>query len=246
MRLAGVIARAALALALAGAGLAAPAAQAQDIAIALAPGEVLLKVEAEGVHRVRPDMMEIEAGAVTTGRSAKDALAANAALANRLIAAVRGAGIKGEDVQTSELRVSPRFSGDRDEESSRITGYVARNQVKLRLRDLAQAPDVINALFSAGANQVRGPTFTLSDRAPALRAARAAAVAEARLEADTYAEALGMRVARVLQVSERRTSTNDFSNEIVVTGTRITGAPVEPGELSVNAQVWIDYALVPR
>ncbi|HEX8469174.1 MAG TPA: SIMPL domain-containing protein [Allosphingosinicella sp.] len=244
MRLAGLAAALALAATAAGAA-------AQDIAISLAPGEVLLKVNAEGEHLARPDMMGITAGVVTTGRTAKEALAANNAQANRLLAAVRQNGIEPRDVQTSELSVAPQFArddGDGDDEGRvrRITGYVARNRLSLRLRELRKAPDVVNALFEAGANEVQGPNFGLSDPAPSLRAARRAAVAEARAEADTYAEALGMRVARVLRVSERGPSDREDGNYITVTGSRIPSTPLEPGEVSTAIEVWIDYALAPR
>jgi uncharacterized protein YggE len=244
MRLAGLIGAAALA--------AAPATlRAQDVAISLAPGEVLLKVEAEGEHLARPDVMGLEAGVVTTGRTAKEALAANATQANRLLAAVRANGVEPRDVQTSQLTVSPQFArvnGTQEDEEGfrRITGYVARNSLALRLRDLGKAPDIINALFEAGANEVHGPSFSLSDPAPALRDARRAAVAQARLEGDTYAEALGMRIARVLRVSERQSFDREQEDYVVVTGSRIPSTPIEPGEISTRVKVWIDYAMVPR
>lgn len=243
MRLAGLIAAAALASAPVAAG-------AQDPVISLAPGEVLLKVEAEGEHLSRPDLMEISAGVVTTGRTAKAALDANALLANRLLAAVRTAGIETRDVQTSQLAVAPQFErndgADGDEGGvRRITGYMARNQVRLRIRDLGRAGDIVNALFEAGANEVQGPTFSLSDPAPALKEARRAAVAQARRQADTYAEALGMRIARVLKVSEREAG-SEAMGYITVTGSRIRAAPLEPGQVSTQVEVWIDYAMVPR
>jgi uncharacterized protein YggE len=246
VRLAGVI-RAALLVA---AAVLMPAvAAAQEVAITLAPGEVLLKVEAQGVHLARPDVMTISAGVVTTGRNAREALASNAVLANRLLAAVRAAGVEPRDVRTEAMAVSPQFSGDNDgnDGKRRITGYLARNSLEVRLRDLGKAPDIVNGLFEAGANEVAGPEFSLSDPKPALTAARRDAVAEARAEADTYAEALGMKVARVLRVSERSSFDNDEGGQsIVVTGSRIAAAPVEPGEIGTRVTVWIDYAIAPR
>ena len=243
MRLAGLIA-----LALAAALAPAASVSAQDIAISLAPGEVLLKVEAEGAYRARPDLMSISAGVVTTGRSAKDALAANANLANRLLAAIRASGVEPRDVQTASLQVQPQFAGNRDGDEDavrRITGYVAHNRLNVTLRDLSKAPAIINGLFEAGANEVEGPSFGFADPAPALGAARAAAVNEAKAEAETYAAALGMRVTRVLRVSERGNFVDNEGGEIVVTGRRISAAPVEPGEIATRVTVWIDYAMAP-
>ena len=224
---------------------------AQNVPITLAPGEVLLKIEADGVAKSRPDLMGIGAGVVTTGRTARAALAANNALANRLLDAVRAQGVAPRDVRTEELSVKPQFDktdeqrANDEDRSPRIVGYVATNTLRLTLRDLGKAPDIVNALFEAGANNVHGPSFGLSDPAPAQREARRAAVAAARSQADEYAAALGMRISRVLRVSEHGDFDEENGNYITVTGSRISPTPLEPGEISTRIQVWIDYAMVP-
>jgi hypothetical protein len=228
------------------------AALAQAVEIGLQPGETLLKIEAEGEARSRPDLMEITAGVVTTAKTAREALSSNAALANRLVAAVRASGVEAGDVQTSELAVSPQFAredrerAEREETTPRITGYVARNRLSLVLRDLRKAPDIIDRLFTAGANEVQGPSFGLKDPKPAREQARRAAVAAAREEADAYADALGMRIARVLRVSQRGGFDTEEAGTIVATGSRIAATPIEPGEIETSVRVWIDYAMVPQ
>ena len=237
------------ALAAAGTLLAAPAA-AQPVPVALAQGEALLSVQATGEARSRPDVMTITAGVVTSGASAREALASNSALANRLIEAVRAAGVPTADVRTSELSVSPRFADDSRRESEdrppRILGYVASNQVELRLRDLAKAPQIVESLFQNGANQVRGPSFSLSDPKPARAAARRDAVAAATEEATAYADALNMRIVRVLRVSERGDPRGEENNSIIVTGSRVSRTPIEPGETTTSLTLWIDYAMAPK
>jgi uncharacterized protein YggE len=241
----------AAALAVAGVG-AATAAGAQAVQIELRPGEVLLKVEAQGEDRSRPDVVTIVAGAVTAGGTAREALQTNNALATRLIEAARASGVQPADVRTVGLSVTPRFNPGEDGRAEmegrrpRITGYVATNEVELRLRDVGRAGDVVGALFAAGANQVRGPDFSHSDPKPAQDRARRDAVTNAQAEASAYADALGMRVSRVLRVSQRGSFDEDERNVIVVTGSRMSRAPIEPGEISTRVKVWVDYALLPR
>lgn len=238
-------------LALAAAALSPGQAFAQSAApapLALGAGETLLEVEASGSDRRRPDVMTITSGVVTTGATALEAATSNAGAASRLIEAVRGQGIAPADVRTRELSVQPRFERNREpgeDAPPRIVGYVARNTLELRLRDLGRASAIIGALYAAGANQVNGPIFALADDREALRAARQDAVAAAGREADDYAAALGMRVVRVLRVSERSART-EGGGAIIVTGSRIAAPPVEPGELETTARVWIDYVLAPR
>jgi len=232
--------------------LASPGA-AQEPTVALVPGEVLLKVEAEGIARSKPDLMSLTAGVVTTGRTAREALDANNQLANRLIEAVRAQGVASADVRTEELSVQPQFArrnenGDAEDQlPSRITGYVATNSLALTVRDLTKGPGLVDALFQAGANKVEGPTFNLSDPAPARRLARQAAVAEALEQATTYAEALHMKVGRVLQVSERSYAVvGDALNDLPqLRSTFSRTTPLEPGDVTMRVNVWIDYALVP-
>lgn len=233
-------------------GLGASSLPAQVVPITLAPGEVLLQVQAEGEAWSKPDEMTVSAGVVTTGRTARDALSANSALANRLVEAVRANGVLPADVQTSELSVAPQFDerdsdrADREDRKPRITGYIARNRLQLRLRDLAKAPLIVDSLFGAGANEVRGPAFSIKDpRAPHAQARRAA-VASALEEASAYAEAMNMRISRVLRVSQRGDFDMQAGNTIVVTGSRMLATPVEPGEIRTSVQVWIDYAMLPK
>jgi uncharacterized protein YggE len=225
------------------------AALAQAVPPTLAAGEVLLQVDATGEFRSRPDVMTITAGVVTSGKTAAEAMAANAAQANRMLDAVNAAGVAPSDVQTSELSVDPVLpEGDARQPTQRpaILGYVARNSVALRLRDLGKAPAIIDALFASGANSVRGPEFSLSDPKPAQRQARQAAVAEARDEAETYAAAFGMRVARVVRASERGDFSYDGARDIMVTGSRVPRTRIEPGELVTRIHLWVDYALLSK
>lgn len=226
--------------------LAAPAAG--QPALELLPGEALVSVEAEGRHVSRPDTMTIGAGTVTTGATAAEAVAANNALAQRLIAAVRAAGIDPRDVRTTNFAVEPRFENPREEPGARpprIVGYVVENRVQIRLRNLRDADAVISRLFEAGANSVGGPLFSLGDDREARRAAERAAVAEARAEAESYAAAVGRRLGRLLRVSDRRAWTESGDEVRYVTGSRIP-TPLEPGEIVTRATVHVDFALAPE
>lgn len=209
----------------------------------LAPGETLLEIEATGRVKTRPDVVTFTAGIVTTGTSAEAALAENSRLTERLVATAAQAGIRGADIRTRDLSVEPRLSDDkRVEAGPRILGYVARNDLEVRFRDLAKAPALLSRLLVAGANSVRGPQFGLSSEETSVSQARADGVRRARSQAEDYARPLGLRVARVLRVSERARRT-DPNGMIVVTGS-LRPAPIEPGELETRVDLFVDFALV--
>lgn len=207
----------------------------------LAPSETLLLVQGTGEAKAVPDLVTIEVGVVTVDQTAGEAQDSNNREAQRLLAAVRAAGVADLDARTTELSVSPRYS-DKDGEAARIIGFTAVNRLSVRLQNVANAGDVISALFEAGANQVRGPNFSLTSDGEPRRVALTAAVADARINANVLASTLGKRVARVLKVRDSRVS-EDGANGIIVTGSRITRTPLAVGEVTFKASVSVEFAL---
>jgi uncharacterized protein YggE len=119
----------------------------------------------------------------------------------RVIAALKRAGIADRDIQTSSISLNPEYRYP-ENQSPQLVGYTASNQVTIRFRDVRNSGKVLDALVSEGANQISGPSMTVEHPEEALDEARAKAVAAGRARADLYARALGMRVVRVVSVSE--------------------------------------------
>ena len=171
---------------------------------ALVPGETLLEVASAGEAKAVPDTAEFSAAIVTDETTATSALAANASAAQRLVAAVTSAGIADRDVRTSDLAVRPRYKPDKDgDDSDEIVGYRATNRLTVRVRDVEAVPLLVDGLIAAGANDLSGPSFDFADAGPLRARARADAVSKGRKQAADYAAALGMKVGRVLRISER-------------------------------------------
>ena len=235
----------------------------------LGPSSALLSLTAEGQSRRTPDIALFNAGVVTQAGTATEALADNSRRMDRVIAALKRAGIAERDIQTSAISLQPRYSDpERDAqmlarstgrpyvpptEAAKIIGYEARNTVQVRVRKLGEMGKIIDTLISEGANQVDGPNFTLDEPREALDEARREAVAVGRQRAELYAQATGMRVARLLSVSEGG-GYYPVQQAIVVTGSRIgyggappppppPPAPVSPGELSLGVNVSMQFEL---
>ena len=148
-----------------------------------------------------PDLANISAGVVTKAATASAALQENAARMDRVIAALKRAGIADRDIQTSSINLNPEYRYP-DNQSPQLVAYTASNQVTVRFRDIRNSGKVLDALVSEGANQISGPNMTIEHPEQALDEARAQAIANGRARADLYARSLGMRVVRVVSVSE--------------------------------------------
>lgn len=160
-----------------------------------------LEVTAAGDVTRIPDVAIISAGVVTRAPTASQALQQNSAAIERVLAALKRAGVADRDVQTSSINLSPEYRYQ-DNQAPQLVGYTASNQVTIRFRDIGNSGRILDVLVAEGANQIAGPTMTIDNPDEALDEARAEAVAAGLARAQLYARALGKTVARVLSVSE--------------------------------------------
>lgn len=177
-------------------------ATAQDITVVAPPLDgTLLEVSAQGFSDRVPDLATIQSGVVTEAPTAAAAMQANADRMRGVLAALRVAGVAERDIRTSNIALNPQYRHIQNQAPA-ITGYQATNQVTVRFRDVARAGPILDALVKAGANSIDGPNLSVENPESALDEARTSAVAKARARAELYARAAGLRVDRILAISE--------------------------------------------
>ena len=189
------------ALMIGAASLPAAAGAQQTVAVAQSIAGTRLDLSVTGEATRIPDVAMISSGVVTRAASARAALQQNAAKMDRVRAALKRAGIADRDIQTSNISLNPDYRYA-ENQPPKLTGYTASNQVNVRFRDIAATGEILDALVAEGANQINGPTLTIDKPDEALDEARAKALAAGRARAELYARSLGMRVVRLLSVSE--------------------------------------------
>jgi uncharacterized protein YggE len=189
------------ALMLGAAALSAPAGAQQAPSITQTIAGTRLDINATGEVTRVPDVAIITAGVVTRSATASGAIQEAADRMQRVLAALKRAGVENRDIQTSSVSLNPQYRYP-ENETPQLVGYTASNQLTIRFRDIRSSGKILDALVSQGANQINGPNLTIDKPETALDEARAKAIAEARARADLYARSLGMRVVRVVSVSE--------------------------------------------
>jgi uncharacterized protein YggE len=158
-------------------------------------------LSASGETAIAPDMATITLGVQTEGASAAAALSANGTAMNKVIAALKKAGVAERDIQTSNLNVNPQYVYEQNQ-PPRLTGYQASNQVTILARDLSKLGQTVDAAASAGANTVSGISFGLQNPQKAEDEARIKAVAALKAKSDLYARATGYKVVRLVSLNE--------------------------------------------
>jgi uncharacterized protein YggE len=158
--------------------------------------ETLLTVSATGRAETRPDEASITLGVNSLGASAAEASRLNNEKMTKVAAALASFGVKPDDMQTSNLGLN-RIDYGKDRGR-----FSASNNVTIRLRDMARVGEAVAAATDSGANLVAGPRLRVTDSEGAAMSAYANAYQAARLRADAYAKAAGLKVDRVLVIRD--------------------------------------------
>jgi uncharacterized protein YggE len=208
----------------------------------------VLEVNTTGRVTRAPDQAVIRAGVVTQSTTAAAATQENATRMAQVIASLKSAGIQSRDLSTSNVSLQPQYRYA-DNQPPVVTGYQASNSVSVKFRDIARSGAVLDALVKAGANQIDGPALSLSQPDAALDAARADAVKRAQARASLYAQAAGLRVDRILSISEAGENDGGQPQPPVMFRVRAMAADsaaatqVLPGETDVTATINVRFVL---
>jgi len=219
------------------------------LAVLGACGEpTLLTVHASSTTRAAPDLAIVTLGVLARGETAQAAQAAQSARMAAVMQAARAAGVEERDVQTVGFALEPQYAYARGQ-PPRISGYVSRNTVSVRVRDLSRVSGLIDATVAQGANELHGIQFTFQDEEASRDAARAQALETARARAQAYAEAADMRVVRMLSITEPGGAVPIDMRRGRIAGAPIAveqaanGSAISPGELDAQSAVTVMFEL---
>ena len=200
-----------------------------------------ISVTGEATVSVAPDLARIDGGVTSEAKTAREASEANNAAMSKVLLALKGAGIAEKDYQTSRLSLQPETAPSRPGGPMAIVGYRASNRVTVHLRDIAKLANLIDAMVGAGANDIGGISFTVSNASKLLDDAREQAVADARRKAEIYAKAAGVTLGAPLAISEEGAPVPIPYRKMAVG--MAASAPVAPGEETLHVSVSVSWAI---
>ncbi|HVD24459.1 MAG TPA: SIMPL domain-containing protein [Gaiellaceae bacterium] len=179
-----------------------------------------------------PNEAEFSLGVSTTGTTARSALASNSEQMQRVIDALRAAGVARADIKTQDVSVGRDYDDD--------GGYAARNSVSVTIHDLDRAGAVLDATSRAGANEVYGPSLTRANRSGLEAKALKVAYADAHDRAEALAEAAGVSLGKVTAITEEPQSGGEY---MPMLAERDSAAPIEAGRDVIAASVTVTFAI---
>lgn len=205
-----------------------------------------LSLSASSEVNLAPEFARVSSGVISRADTAQAAVRANSQAMNAVFAALREAGVADADMQTSQLSVSPVYSDRREpgQIELNIIGYEARNTVTAKVRDTSRTGTVIDAMVSAGANNINNVTFGADNTDAAMNQARRDAIAALLAKARLFADAADIELCGIRRLSEA-----DFSypQPVMMRAAFAEDAggvtPVSAGQLTLTATVNADFCI---
>lgn len=203
-------------------------------------------VTGEGQATTPPDLALLSLAVMREAKTARAALDANNDAMAAVIAAMKAAGIKDRDLQTSGIQINPRYNYTNKADGSQeaeLVAYQVTNTLSVRVRDLDKTGEIIDKAVSLGVNQGGGITFTNDDPAATVTAARKKAVADAIAKAKTLAEAAGVNLGKVLEISDQSFTPPPMPINAKAFDAARSAVPVQAGENAYSVQVTVTFEL---
>ena len=206
-------------------------------------------VAGEGEAAVAPDLAIITLSVLREADTARQALDENNKAAAAVIAAMKEAGIEARDLQTGGLQINPRYvypQNDNGESQPRIVAYQVTNTLTVRVRDIAKVGEIVDRAVTLGVNQGGGVAFTNDDPSAARTEARKRAVEDAISRARTLAQAAGVGLGPIIELSEQSFAQPPMpiaAGRAYRIEVQSDAVPVEAGETVYRVQVGATFEL---
>ena len=207
-----------------------------------------ITVSGSGEASAVPDEARILFWVETRAETATGAARENARLQEAVIRSLREAGIEARDITTSGYSLQPDLQYDERERRSRLVGYVARNGVNVRVRQIGQVGPLIDAAIGAGANGVGSLSFASSTAPELRREALTRAVESACRDAEVMARAAGGSLGRLLEMNSggyMPPPRPEMFRSMAAGVAQDVATPIEAGELTMMVQVTARWEFLP-
>jgi hypothetical protein len=208
--------------------------------------QVGLWVNGEGKVTVVPDIasvqLGVEAQAVTVAGAQNEATAAM----NRVMNALKAAGVAEKDIQTRFFNIQKVTRFDPDKQQETVLGYRVTNVVNAKIRNVAGAGAIIDSVAQAGGDLTRidSINFTIDDPIRFQDEAREKAMADAADKAKRLAELAGVKLGKAIFISESGVSPIPPAPIFARAGlAEDAGTSISPGEMEIVLNIQVVYGI---
>lgn len=200
-----------------------------------------LSVNGSGEVYIDPDLANISFAVETNAKTASDAVKENAEKTNKVLEALKSQIGKDDILSTTGYNLSPVYEYNNQTKKSEFTGYRATNSVLVKTFNLKNVGNLIDSAAEAGSNSIQGLTFDSTKRNEHMKEALAKAVKDAKTTAETVANAAGVKITTIYQISPSYNYPvpvyRDFAESKMAAAPPPPPTPIEAGEILIKASV---------
>jgi hypothetical protein len=189
----------------------------------------------EASIEMAPDQAWVSIAAESRANEPRAAQEAAAQAMTAVHSALKQAGISQEHIRTTSYTLQPDI--DRSGGRQRVIGYIARNQIEVRVDDLDRLSPVIDAAGASGATSMAGLRWDVKDRKNIEREALRLAVEDAMGRARALAQGAGATLGPIVRIDEQRMGRPMYARESMQLATQAPDTPVSPGQIEIRAQI---------
>ena len=207
-----------------------------------------VNIDGEGKVSGKPDVAMINLGVQSDAKTVKEAQNDNTKKMNDIIKAIKGMGVKDEDLQTTNYNIYPKYDYNQVRGTSDITGYTVSQSATVKVRDLDKTGDILSKAGELGANQVGGVQFTIDNPESLKAQARQKAIDNAKAKADELFKKLGVSPGRIVSFNEYTAGTGGpiyYAKEMATgMGGGVAPSPdIQSGSLDVVVNVSLVFEI---
>ncbi len=211
-----------------------------------------ITLSAVGTVQRAPDQAIISLAVETQAPTAREAAQRNAQDMDAVVRALKQSGIPADRIRTQGYNLFPDYRyvtptpGQPGEQ--KLVGYRASNTVRVQVDSISRVGATLDAAVAAGANRAMGISYQLRDPDAARRDALRLAVGNARRDAEALAQAAGLPLGPLLQLSTAAEGPRpmfEMAAARSLAGAATAPTPVEPGQMEVTATVSAVFRLGP-
>ena len=228
-----------------------PLSLALGIALPVAAGAVeppspRIMVVGQGESTIAPDLALLSLSVMREAPTAREALTANNDAMAAVISAMKAAGIEERDLQTAGVQIAPRYNYTPKPDGSqeaKLVAYQVTNTLSVRVRDLGKTGEILDKSVTFGVNEGGGISFTNDDPSAAMTEARKKAVADAISKATTLAELAGVKLGKIVEISEMPFSGPPVPILSKYADAQASAVPIQAGENAYKVNVNVTFEL---
>jgi uncharacterized protein len=185
-----------------------------------------------------PDTLTADVGIEFTAPDVTTAMNQTNDRQQAVINALVGAGMDHKDISTTAVTLQPQYGSPEPNGGATITGYRATNAIQVKIHPTDAASRMLALIVSTGgdATRISSVSYSIADDSQLVKDARARAFNDAKNRADQYAQLSGLRLGKVLSISEA-SGTTPLGGGPPAPPRAMAALPLEPGQQTVSFSV---------